>query len=376
MNPALQLCCDLIECQSVTPDDAGCQRIIADRLAAIGFKIVPMPFGNVQNLWAVRDGPGPTLVFAGHTDVVPPGPTERWSSPPFTPTLRDGYLFGRGAADMKASLAAMVVACERFTTQYPDHAGRIGFLITSDEEGPAHDGTVKVIEQLATEGEPIDWCVIGEPSSSSQVGDTIKNGRRGSQGARLTIFGKQGHIAYPHLADNPIHKALAALTALVEQSWDEGNKSFPPTRLQISNIHGGTGATNVIPGELQVDFNLRYSSEITAQDIEERVEALLREHNIHYAIEWHRSGRPFITEPGLLTEATSSAIFDICQIRPELSTSGGTSDGRFIAPYGIDVVEIGPVNATIHQINECVAEDAPETLAQIYERIMIRLLTK
>ena len=376
MNPALQLCCDLIECQSVTPDDAGCQRIIADRLAAIGFKIVPMSFGNVQNLWAVRDGQGPTLVFAGHTDVVPPGPTERWSSPPFTPTLRDGYLFGRGAADMKASLAAMVVACERFTTQYPDHAGRIGFLITSDEEGPAHDGTVKVIEQLATEGEPIDWCVIGEPSSSRQVGDTIKNGRRGSQGARLTIFGKQGHIAYPHLADNPIHKALAALTALVEQSWDEGNESFPPTRLQISNIHGGTGATNVIPGELQVDFNLRYSSEITAQDIEERVEALLREHNIQYAIEWHRSGRPFITEPGFLTEATSNAIFDICQIRPELSTSGGTSDGRFIAPYGIDVVEIGPVNATIHQINECVAEDAPETLAQIYERIMIRLLTK
>jgi succinyl-diaminopimelate desuccinylase len=375
MNPALQLCCDLIECPSVTPDDAGCQRIIADRLAAIGFKIVPMPFGSVQNLWAVRDGSGPTLVFAGHTDVVPPGPLERWSSPPFTPTLRDGYLFGRGAADMKASLAAMVVACERFTTNHPDHTGRIGFLITSDEEGPAHDGTVKVIEQLATEGEPIDWCVIGEPSSSCQVGDTIKNGRRGSQGARLTIFGKQGHIAYPHLADNPIHKALAALTALVEQSWDEGNQSFPPTRLQISNIHGGTGATNVIPGELQVDFNLRYSSEITAQDIEERVEALLQEHKIEYAIEWHRSGRPFITEPGLLTEATSSAIFDTCQIRPELSTSGGTSDGRFIAPYGIDVVEIGPVNATIHQINECVAEDAPETLAQIYERIMIRLLT-
>jgi succinyl-diaminopimelate desuccinylase len=275
---------------------------------------------------------------------------------------------------MKASLAAMITACERFVASHPGHRGRIAFLITSDEEGPAHDGTVKVIEQLASEGEAIDWCVIGEPSSTATLGDTIKNGRRGSQGARLTILGKQGHIAYPHLADNPIHKALAALSALVEQHWDQGNEFFPTTQLQISNIHGGTGATNVIPGEVVVDFNLRYSSETTDEELERRITALLDEFAITYRIEWSRSGKPFLTRPGQLTEAVAHAVQRVCGITPQLSTSGGTSDGRFIAPYDIDVVELGPINATIHQIDECVAVDDIERLSHVYEQILVELL--
>ena len=374
MNPTLALCCELIERQSITPEDGACQTLMATRLEAIGFKSRPMPFGEVSNLWASRGSGGPTLVFAGHTDVVPTGPLEQWQSPPFTPTIRDGHLFGRGAADMKASLAAMITACERFIAAHPNHRGRIAFLITSDEEGPAHDGTVKVIEQLASEGEAIDWCVIGEPSSTAQLGDVIKNGRRGSQGARLTIFGKQGHIAYPHLADNPIHKALAALSSLIEQHWDEGNEFFPATQLQISNIHGGTGATNVIPGEVVVDFNLRYSSETTAQELEQKITALLDKFDIRYHIDWIRSGKPVLTRPGQLTHAVSNAVQKVCGIQPELSTSGGTSDGRFIAPYDIDVIELGPINATIHQINECVAVADVERLSLIYEQVLVELL--
>ncbi len=374
MNPTLALCCELIERPSVTPDDSACQTLMAERLQAIGFTTRPMPYGEVSNLWASRGSTGPTLVFAGHTDVVPPGPLDQWQSPPFAPSIREGLLFGRGAADMKASLAAMVTACERFVASHPDHKGRIAFLITSDEEGPAHDGTVKVIEQLASEGEAIDWCVIGEPSSTARLGDTIKNGRRGSQGARLTIFGKQGHIAYPHLADNPIHKALAALSALVAEHWDHGNEFFPATQLQISNIHGGTGATNVIPGEVVVDFNLRYSSETSAEALEQKITALLDQFAIAYRIQWIRSGKPFLTRPGQLTQAVTTAVERVCGITPELSTSGGTSDGRFIAPYDIDVIELGPINATIHQINECVAVEDIERLSRVYEQVLIELL--
>jgi succinyl-diaminopimelate desuccinylase len=375
MDSTLALTCELIQRPSVTPEDSACQTLMAERLEAIGFISRPMPFGEVSNLWASRGSSGPTLVFAGHTDVVPTGPVEQWQSPPFTPTIRDGYLFGRGAADMKASLAAMITACERFVVANPNHKGRIAFLITSDEEGPAHDGTVKVIEQLASEGEAIDWCVIGEPSSTAQLGDVIKNGRRGSQGARLTIYGKQGHIAYPHLADNPIHKALAALSGLIEQHWDEGNEFFPATQLQISNIHGGTGATNVIPGEVVVDFNLRYSSETTAEDLEQKITALLDEFNIDYHIDWVRSGKPFLTRPGQLTQAVTTAVQKVCGITPELSTSGGTSDGRFIAPYDIDVIELGPINATIHQIDECVAVEDVERLSLVYEEVLVELLS-
>lgn len=376
MDRTLELCCDLIERPSITPDDAGCQQLMAERLARLGFEIHPMPFGAVSNLWAIREGsPGPTLVFAGHTDVVPTGPEVDWSSPPFTPTFRDGHLFGRGAADMKASLAAMVTACEDFIQEHPDYKGRIGFLITSDEEGPAHDGTVKVIEALAAQGEAINWCVIGEPSSTTQIGDVIKNGRRGSQGGRLTIKGKQGHIAYPHLADNPIHKAIPLLMSLIEREWDKGNEFFPATQLQISNINGGTGATNVIPGSVTIDFNLRYSSETDAQTLEQEIESVLRDHTMDFTIEWNRSGPPFLTKPGVLTNAAVTAVESVCSITPVLSTSGGTSDGRFIAPYGIDVVELGPVNATIHQVDECVAIDAPAQLSKIYGNILRTLLT-
>src|SRR6056300_168302 len=376
MDRTLELCCNLIERPSITPEDAGCQQLMAERLRPLGFEIHEMAFGAVSNFWAVRESlPGPTLVFAGHTDVVPTGPEEDWESPPFNPTIRDSHLYGRGAADMKASLAAMVTACEDFIQEHPNHRGRIGFLITSDEEGPAHDGTVKVIEALAARGEAINWCVIGEPSSTNQLGDVVKNGRRGSQGGRLTNSGKQGHIAYPHLADNPIHKAIPLLMSLIEREWDKGNEFFPATQLQISNINGGTGATNVIPGSVTIDFNLRYSSETDAQTLEQEIEAVLRSHTMDYRIEWNRSGPPFLTEPGVLTDAVVAAVESVCAIRPSLSTSGGTSDGRFIAPYGIDVVELGPVNATIHQIDECVAVDAPAKLSKIYSAILKTLLT-
>lgn len=374
MEPTLELCCDLIRRASVTPDDAGCQAVMMARLEKLGFTCTPLPFGEVSNFWAERGTAGPTLVFAGHTDVVPTGPVEAWDSPPFEPTLRDGVLYGRGAADMKGSLAAMVVACEAFVAAHPGHPGRIGFLITSDEEGPAVDGTVRVLEYLRGTGRTIDWCLVGEPSSSEQLGDVIKNGRRGSLNAVLTVRGVQGHIAYPQLADNPIHRALPALAALTAEVWDEGNSFFPPTSLQISNIGGGTGATNVIPGELEVVFNFRFSTEVSDAELRERTEALLRIHGLDYSIEWSLSGQPFLTPGGALVDATVESIRRETGLETALSTAGGTSDGRFIAPTGAQVVELGPVNRTIHKLNEAVvAADLPR-LAAIYRGILERLL--
>ena len=374
MDPTLELCCDLIRRASVTPEDGGCQALMMARLEKLGFDCTPLPFGEVSNFWAERGTSGPILVFAGHTDVVPPGPVDAWDSPPFEPALRDGVLYGRGAADMKGSLAAMVVACEAFVAAHPDHPGRIGFLITSDEEGPAVDGTVRVLEYLRDRGQAIDWCLVGEPSSSQQLGDVIKNGRRGSLNAVLTVRGVQGHIAYPQLADNPIHRALPALGALTAEVWDEGNSFFPPTSLQISNIAGGTGATNVIPGELEVVFNFRFSTEVSDVELRERTETLLRLHELDYSIEWSLSGQPFLTPGGDLVDATVESIRRETGLETELSTAGGTSDGRFIAPTGAQVVELGPVNRTIHKLNEAVvAADLPR-LAAIYRGILERLL--
>lgn len=374
MEKTLALCCELIRHPSVTPDDAGCQALMMDRLAALGFSCTALRFGEVDNFWAERGNDGPILVFAGHTDVVPTGPVEQWHNPPFEPTLVEGSLYGRGAADMKGSLAAMVVACEEFVDQHPDHPGRIGFLITSDEEGDAIDGTVKVMDYLQQQGKPIDWCLVGEPSSSASLGDVIKNGRRGSLGAVLTVNGIQGHIAYPQLADNPIHRALPALAALTAEVWDHGNEFFPPTSLQISNINGGTGVTNVIPGTLQVLFNFRFSTEVTDTVLRERTQAILDAHALDYDIKWSLSGQPFLTPSGELVEAAVSSIAAVTGLATELSTSGGTSDGRFIAPSGAQVVEVGPINASIHKLNENVlAADLPR-LADIYRGILERLL--
>lgn len=374
MDPTLELCCDLIRRASVTPEDGGCQAVMMARLQKLGFACTPLPFGEVSNFWAERGTAGPILVFAGHTDVVPTGPMEAWDSPPFEPTLRDGVLYGRGAADMKGSLAAMVVACEAFVAAHPGHPGRIGFLITSDEEGPAVDGTVRVLEYLRDTGRTIDWCLVGEPSSSEQLGDVIKNGRRGSLNAVLTVRGVQGHIAYPQLADNPIHRALPALAALTAEVWDEGNSFFPPTSLQISNIGGGTGATNVIPGELEVVFNFRFSTEVSDAELRERTEALLRIHGLDYSIAWSLSGQPFLTPGGALVDATVESIRRETGLETALSTAGGTSDGRFIAPTGAQVVELGPVNRTIHKLNEAVAAADLPRLAAIYRGILERLL--
>jgi succinyl-diaminopimelate desuccinylase len=374
MERTLELTCELIRRQSVTPDDAGCQALMMERLRAIGFACTPLRFGEVDNFWAVRGISGPLLVFAGHTDVVPTGPETGWDSPPFEPTLRDGLVYGRGAADMKGSLAAMVVACEDFVAAHPNHVGRIGFLITADEEGPAHNGTVKVIDYLQQQGEHIDWCLVGEPSSSAALGDVVRNGRRGSLGATLNVRGIQGHIAYPQLADNPIHRVLPALHALTCQVWDEGNTFFPATSLQISNISSGTGATNVIPGELQVQFNFRFSTEVTASDLMRRTEALLQAHRLDYSLDWHLSGEPFLTPAGSLVDAVVATIHAVTGLNTELSTAGGTSDGRFIAPTGAQVAELGPINATIHKRNECVlVEDLPR-LARLYHGVMERLL--
>lgn len=374
MEKTLALCCELIRHPSVTPDDAGCQTLMMDRLAALGFSCTALRFGEVDNFWAERGTDGPILMFAGHTDVVPTGPVEQWNSPPFEPTLVEGSLYGRGAADMKGSLAAMVVACEEFVAQHPDHPGRIGFLITSDEEGDAIDGTVKVMDYLQQQGKSIDWCLVGEPSSTASLGDVIKNGRRGSLGAVLTVKGIQGHIAYPHLADNPIHRALPALAELTAQVWDQGNKFFPPTSLQISNINGGTGVTNVIPGTLQVLFNFRFSTEVTDAVLRERTQAILDAHALDYDIKWSLSGQPFLTPSGELVEAAIGSIEAVTGLATELSTSGGTSDGRFIAPSGAQVVEVGPINASIHKLNENVlAADLPR-LADIYRGILERLL--
>jgi len=373
-DPTLALTRLLIARASVTPHDAGCQQVMGERLERVGFSVEHMRFGDVDNLWATRGGQGPLLVFAGHTDVVPPGDIASWESDPFQATTIESDLVGRGASDMKASLAAMVVACENFVGEHPDHSGRIGFLITSDEEGPAKDGTVKVMEALAARGESIDWCVVGEPSSTRQLGDLVKNGRRGSLNAALVIHGKQGHIAYPHLADNPIHGALPALNALVNEAWDAGNDFFDPTSLQISTIRAGQGVTNVIPGSLEVLFNVRFSTEVTADGIRERCETLLKQHNLSFDIDWSLSGEPFLTTPGALLSAVTCSIEAVTGSQPAVSTGGGTSDGRFIAPGGTQVVEVGHVNETIHQCNERVKLADVPRLTEIYRGILERLL--
>ncbi|MFQ5644548.1 MAG: succinyl-diaminopimelate desuccinylase [Thiogranum sp.] len=375
MSDTLDLAIDLVSRASVTPEDAGCQQLMCARLSAIGFRCEELPFAEVSNFWARRGDAAPLLVFAGHTDVVPSGPPEQWHSDPFRPEIRDGMLYGRGSADMKGSLAAMVTACEAFVAEHPDHRGAIGFLITSDEEGPSVNGTVKVVEYLVERGEKIDLCLVGEPSSSLQLGDTIKNGRRGSLNGKLTVHGKQGHVAYPQLASNPIHLAAAALTELTAIEWDRGNAHFPPTSFQISNIQAGTGAENVIPGELHVMFNLRYSTELDEQTIRKRIHAVLDSHALEYTLDWRLSGAPFLTPAGELVDAARAAIRETCAIDAGLSTSGGTSDGRFIAPTGAQVLELGPLNATIHQVDECVAVEDLDRLAEIYQRILEKLLT-
>ncbi len=374
MSDTLDLTTDLIFRPSVTPEDIGCQDILMDRLNAIDFKSEKLRFKTVKNFWSRRGNDRPVLVFAGHTDVVPPGPQKQWDSPPFQPEVRDGYLYGRGAADMKGSLAAMITATERFVAAHPDHKGSIAFLITSDEEGPAVNGTVKVVELLKKRGDTIDWCIVGEPASETHVGDVVKNGRRGSLSGTLIVRGVQGHIAYPHLAENPIERFAPVLAVLCAEKWDEGNEFFPATSFQISNIQAGAGVTNIIPGELRVMFNFRYSTAVTQAQLRERVEALLNQHGVNYDIEWTLSGEPFITESGELVDAAKAAIKETLDMDATLSTSGGTSDGRFIAPMGAQVLELGPVNKTIHKINECVKVEDLDTLSLLYERIMERLL--
>lgn len=373
-SSTLELLKELIARRSLTPDDAGCQQMIAQRLAPLGFKIEHLRFGDVDNLWARRGTQAPLFVFAGHTDVVPTGPLDQWKSDPFTPTLRDGYLYGRGAADMKGGIAAMVTAVERFVAQHPKHPGSIALLITSDEEGPSTHGTVKVVEHLEARKEKMDWCLIGEPTCVKTVGDTIKNGRRGSLSGKLTVHGVQGHVAYPHLALNPVHVSARALAELCAEQWDRGNEFFPPTTFQISNIRAGTGADNVIPGDLEIVFNLRFSTELTPEKIKQRVLTLLDKHSFKYDIEWRLSGQPFLTPKGALVDAARSAIKEVAGIEADISTSGGTSDGRFIAPTGAQVLELGVVNASIHKLNESVNVNELDVLSVIYERIMQKLL--
>ncbi|HED33558.1 MAG TPA: succinyl-diaminopimelate desuccinylase [Gammaproteobacteria bacterium] len=373
-DPTIQLAMDLISRPSVTPEDMGCQPLMTERLGNIGFNIENLRFEEVDNVWARRGSGSPFLVFAGHTDVVPTGPIEKWDVHPFKPEIRDGILYGRGAADMKGSLASMITACENFIKEHPQHEGSIGFLITSDEEGPSVNGTVKVIEQLESRNEKIDMCLVGEPSSTHKLGDVVKNGRRGSLSGNLTILGKQGHVAYPHLADNPVHACTAALAELVSVEWDQGNEFFPATSFQISNINSGTGANNVIPGDCKIMFNLRFSTELTEDTIKQRVEAILNKHKLNYELQWVLSGHPFLTPKGQLVEATCKAIEEICGYNTELSTAGGTSDGRFIAPTGAQVLELGPLNATIHQLNEHVKADDLIILSRIYQRMLEHLL--
>lgn len=374
MTTTLELTQQLISRPSITPDDQDCQKLIAERLQALGFNIEHHRFGEVDNLWARRGEAQPLFVFAGHTDVVPPGPVEQWQHDPFTPTVTGSTLYGRGAADMKSSIAAMICACEKFIEKNPNHNGSIAFLITSDEEGPAIDGTVKIIELLEQRDENIDWCLVGEPTSTHTVGDVVKNGRRGSLSGTLKIIGTQGHIAYPQLADNPIHRFAPALYDLVNEQWDNGNDFFPPTSFQISNINAGTGANNVIPGSVEILFNLRFSSEITQDQIRHRIEEILNSHDLKYELVWALSGNPFLTPAGELIDATKTAIKKVRNFDTELSTSGGTSDGRFIAPTGAQVLELGPVNASIHKIDENIDIDELEQLTMIYHEILTQLL--
>lgn len=374
MLDTLTLAMTLLAYPSVTPHDAGCQNFIGKHLEDIGFKLEHLRFGEVDNLYAQHGNEGPVLVFVGHTDVVPSGPEQQWTSPPFEPVVRNGYLYGRGAADMKGSIAAMLTATEQFLTKYPKYHGSIAFLLTSDEEGPAIDGTQKVVEQLQKRGEKFEWCIVGEPSSEKQVGDVIKNGRRGSLSGHLKIIGKQGHIAYPQKANNPILSSLPALQELRETVWDQGNENFPATSWQISNIHAGTGAGNVIPGELEVQFNFRYSPEVTANALEKRVVAILEKHHLHYELTWNNSAQPFITQQSDFINTCVDVIQNMTGTKPKLSTSGGTSDGRFMAPTGCQVVEIGPVNASIHQIDERVKVEDLKTLESIYFQILVKML--
>ncbi|MDN2658412.1 succinyl-diaminopimelate desuccinylase [Neptunomonas phycophila] len=375
-SPTVELTKELISRQSVTPEDAGCQELMISKLEALGFTIERLVFEDTTNLWARRGTQAPLFCFAGHTDVVPTGPAEQWTFPPFEPTLSQGYLYGRGAADMKGSIAAFMTALERFIDHHPDHSGSIALLITSDEEGPFINGTTRVIDHLEARNEKIDWCIVGEPSSTNLVGDIIKNGRRGSLSGKLKVTGIQGHVAYPHLVRNPIHEVAPALATLASTEWDKGNEFFPPTSFQISNIHSGTGATNVVPGDIVVDFNFRFSTEVTADQLKERVTKILDQHTTEWNIDWILSGNPFITAEGSLVNAVQASILDITGRETELSTSGGTSDGRFIAPTGAQVVELGPVNATIHKVNECVKASDLDLLSDIYENVLARLLPK
>ncbi len=365
----------LLKRASVTPRDEGCQKLITDFLSPLGFQAETLNFGDTENLWIRRGTQSPLFVFAGHTDVVPTGPVERWSSPPFQPTLKDGMLYGRGAADMKGSIASMLVAIYAFVASYPEHKGSIALLITSDEEGSAQDGTVKVVEVLKARGEIPDYCLVGEPSSAKTLGDTIKNGRRGSLTGHLIVKGVQGHIAYPQLAKNPIHLFAPVLAELCAMTFDSGNEFFQPTSFQISNINAGTGADNVIPADLEILFNFRFSPEVTAHILEEKVRALLDKHKLNYGLSFRLSGEPFLTRPGDLVDAARDAIREVCDIETELSTTGGTSDGRFIATTGCEVIELGPINATIHKIDECVSVEDLEKLSRVYERMLERLLT-
>jgi succinyl-diaminopimelate desuccinylase len=374
MSPTLELTQDLISRRSVTPVDEGCQEVMIARLAACGFEIERLRYGTVDNFWARRGKEAPLLCFAGHTDVVPTGPLEEWRSDPFTPAVRDGMLYGRGAADMKSGLAAMVTATEEFVRAHPKHRGSIAYLITSDEEGPSVDGTRRVMETLNARKERIDWCIVGEPSSEHAIGDTIKVGRRGSLSARLTVHGVQGHVAYPQLAENPVHSFAPALAELTARVWDQGTEHFQPTTFQVSNLNAGTGAPNVIPGELKARINLRYSPVQTLDGLKETVEGVLRRHGVRYSIEWYVSGEPFYTPPGELSSAVSAAVAEITGVKPKYSTGGGTSDGRFIAPTGTQVVELGVVNATIHKVNESVSVAEIDALHRIYVNVLKNLL--
>lgn len=374
-HEVITLAKDLIARPSVTPEDFGCQKLMAARLTDLGFSNETMIFEDTTNLWSIRGTTEPVFCFAGHTDVVPAGNLELWHTPPFEPTIIDGMLFGRGAADMKGSLAAMIIATERFVAHHPDHHGSIAYLITSDEEGPFINGTTRVIDTLEARDEKIDYCIVGEPTSSNKVGDVVKNGRRGSISGELTIHGKQGHVAYPEHVKNPIHLAMPALAELSQMHWDHGNQYFPETSFQLSNVESGTGATNVVPGHLTAWFNLRFSTELNFQNIMDKIDAVLTEHQLEYEIQWTFNGKPFITEPGTLVDSTVKAIKSVTGIDTELSTSGGTSDGRFIAPTGAQVIELGPCNATIHQVNESVSCDDLISLVDIYYQTLVNALT-